>query len=53
MGSAEPSTRLDVRIDLLRRMERQLAEKSEPDIALLALVRDLLQEAEAEFDRRS
>ena len=52
MGS-EPSIRPDVRIGLLRRMERQLAEKSEPDIALLALVRDLLQEAEAELDRRS
>ena len=51
MGSAEPSRRLDVRIDLLRRMERRLAEKSDPDIALLALVRELLREAEAEHDR--
>jgi hypothetical protein len=53
MGSAEPSRRLDVRIDLLRRTERRLAEKSDPDIALLALVRELLREAEAELDRHS
>ena len=50
MGSTEPSTRLDVRIDLLRRMERRLAEKPDPDVALLALVRELLQEAEAELE---
>jgi hypothetical protein len=34
-------------------MERRLAEKSDPDIALLALVRELLREAEAEHDRNS
>jgi len=47
----QPSLRPDVRVDLLRQIEKQLAEQDEPDVELLGRVRELLMEAEVELER--
>ena len=51
MGSdTRQSAALEARIEILRSLERNLAEKDHPDMRLLGIVRELLMEAEAARD---
>lgn len=45
----EPPVRPDVRLELLRDIEKQLAAHDHPDIELIALVRELVLEAESKL----
>jgi hypothetical protein len=51
MGSeTRRSAALDARIEILRSLERSMAEKDDPDLRLLGIIRELLMEAEAARD---
>ena len=51
MGTDARRAALEKRIETLRKLERQAAAETEPSLNLLAVLRELLIEAEAERDR--
>lgn len=50
MGSDARRTAVEERIEFLRELERRAASESEPSIRLLAAIRKLLMEAEADLE---
>jgi hypothetical protein len=49
MGSDRAATELETRVETLRKLERQAAQRAETPVGVLAAIRRLLMEAEAEL----